>query len=123
MVKIPLEDTDVLWKPPRMGTRMRTISTDSADSAANEAPQPHRRFSISEFFGIRRPSVSTEASTSVAAGVVAPERRGSITEVGELSRLLGLLSEFVIMDMHTISPTSLELRLQGVREAQPSPRR
>ncbi|KAH7701407.1 Protein M01H9.3 b [Aphelenchoides avenae] len=80
---LPKFNTDVLWKPPRLGTRIRTVSMDSSDSVPVEAPPPaQRRFSISGmFFGpsVRQTSVASDTASATST-TITPERRGSITE-------------------------------------------
>jgi hypothetical protein len=79
-------DTDVLWKGPRMGNRMRTISTDSADSNISESSTPQRRFSIAGMF-IGRQS-STEIPPTSPGFTAITERRVSVTENPDFKELL-----------------------------------
>jgi hypothetical protein len=111
----PDYNTDVLWKPPRLGRksifkllpeliplfseRTRTVSTDSNDSALASSPDPTtsgRRFSLSEYFA--GSFMHRQGSVDSASGDIAPVKKHSITEVSTLIRLLavvGILWTFV----------------------------
>ena len=88
----PDYNTDVLWKPPRLGNRTRTISTDSNDSEASltAAQAGGRRFSLSEYFSgafHRKGSVDSAASP-ISPTDVAPPKKLSITEKTDFQELL-----------------------------------
>ncbi|KAI6220817.1 hypothetical protein M3Y99_01591100 [Aphelenchoides fujianensis] len=81
----PDYDTDVLWKPPRLGLRTRTISVDS--SSSDVGAQPQRRFSISEYFG--GPFLQRQTSlTSQDGELLSVHKKSSITENPDFQELL-----------------------------------
>jgi len=85
----PDYNTDVLWKPPRLGTRARTISTDSNDSEASLTPTQAggRRFSLSEYFaGAFHRQGSLDSATSPLD--VVPPKKHSITENTDFKEFL-----------------------------------
>jgi len=82
-------NTDVLWKPPRLSQRTRTISTDSNDSDASLTPiqAGGRRFSLSEYFsGAFHRQGSVDSATSSID--IAPHKKLSITENADFKDLL-----------------------------------
>lgn len=85
----PDYNTDVLWKPPRLGTRTRTVSTDSNDSAMATSPDANtsgRRFSLSEYFA--GSFIHRQGSVDSATGDIAPIKKHSITENADFKDFL-----------------------------------
>ncbi|KAI6175380.1 hypothetical protein M3Y97_00682700 [Aphelenchoides bicaudatus] len=84
----PDYNTDVLWKPPRLSTRTRTVSTDSSDSslASPDATSSGRRFSLSEYFA--GSFMHRQGSVDSATGDIAPIKKHSITDNADFKDFL-----------------------------------
>jgi len=83
----PDYNTDVLWKPPRLATRTRTISTDSSDNDMAASPtSTGRRFSLSEYFN--GGFLHRQGSVDSANGDMSPPKKHSITENTDFKEFL-----------------------------------
>uniref|UniRef100_A0A7E4V2C0 Transmembrane protein n=1 Tax=Panagrellus redivivus TaxID=6233 RepID=A0A7E4V2C0_PANRE len=84
----PDYDTDVLWKPPRMGTRQRTISTDSTDDMPAVSPT-QRRFSLSGMLlGATAGIGGLVRQGSQTSGTESPPKKMSITETVDFKEFM-----------------------------------